>query len=141
MAHLFPQGWAFFTRSPQEESFGAFSDRDGQLVPLDETPHSSVGNALGLDRESRKQVAELTLILHDIKDSEWTKCQVESADSCRQFITEKTYQVHNTQPAPLYCGSVVVIGRTLAPWAYRNLLSDSLVDERGIGLDITCDPH
>ncbi|WP_185981589.1 SdpA family antimicrobial peptide system protein [Skermania sp. ID1734] len=136
LVHLFPQGWAFFTRTPREEQFNAYAPDGPRLVALDRTPHSEIRNIFGLNRRSRKQLAELTLILDRVTDKDWQSCTASDLDCFRSL--QSTTSVDNPQPFPNYCGTVIVIGREMVPWAYRQMTQSTLTNKRVVRLDVHC---
>jgi sporulation delaying protein A len=134
LAAAFPQGWAFFTRSPTEEQYHVYSE--AELTPrMDRTPYSEPGNLFGLDRGPRKQPLEFDRLLRQIHSGQWRSCT--SDDQCRNAATQPI-AVRNHGRNPTYCGVVTVIGYSVVPWAYRRLVSGSTIDSRAIRLDIQC---
>lgn len=134
LASAFPQGWAFFTRSPQEEQMRVYADTS-PLRPLDRAPYAEPRNAFGLDRSARMQTAELAAILAKLRDTDWTPC---SSDAGCVTAAGHAKPLDNPAQHPSYCGAVVVIARDIVPWGYRDLVPDALRNARAIRLQVRC---
>lgn len=134
LAAAFPQGWAFFTRSPTEKQYHVYGRAELTSL-MDRMPYSEPGNLFGLDRGPRKRPPELDRLLRQIHDDQWRSCT--SDEQCRNATTP-SIAVRNHDPNPTYCGAVTVIGYTVVPWAYRKLVSGSTIDSRAVWLDIQC---
>lgn len=134
LTSAFPQGWAFFTRSPQEEQMHAYTDTK-PLRPLDRAPYAEPRNAFGLDRAVRMQTAELAAIVAMLRDADWSPCSSE-ADCMTAVGVAKP--VDNPVQHPSYCGAVIVIARNIVPWGYRELVPDTFRNARAIRLQVRC---
>jgi len=130
----FPQGWSFFTRSPQEEQLRVYVD---SLPPrtLDRTPLSEPRNAFGLDRGVRRQNVELESILSKFHDGDWHPC---GADSDCLTAAGPARTVDNPAQDPNYCGTIVVVGSNIVPWGYRELVPATFQNVRAIRLQVRC---
>lgn len=67
---VFPQGWGFFTRSPQEVMTIAYKEEENTLH-LVTTLNASADNYLGLSRKSRVIASEMFKITAAINDTSW----------------------------------------------------------------------
>jgi len=130
----FPQGWAFFTRSPQEEQMRVFA-AETPLRSLDHTPYSEPRNAFGLDRAVRKQTAELQSLLDGVTDGDWHACK--SDGECLK-VAPRPKQVDNSTDDPTYCGHIVVIAGSIVTWGYRELVPETYQDTKAVALDVRC---
>ena len=134
LVSAFPQGWAFFTRSPQEEQLRVYADAL-PLRLLDRAPYGEPSNAFGLDRGARKQTAELALILTRVQETDWRPC---GSDAECVAAAGPPKPVDNPTQEPSYCGAVVVIGSNIVPWGYRELLQTTYQNVRAIRLLVRC---
>ena len=130
----FPQGWAFFTRSPEEEQMRVFA-AGLPVRSLDRTPYSEPGNAFGLDRGIRKQTAELQSLLAAIGDDDWHPC---TSDEQCVTVAGRPKHVDNASPDPSYCGPLVVVAGNIVPWGYRELVPETYQDTKAAALDVRC---
>lgn len=137
LTELFPQGWAFFTRTPREEQDRVYALRAHRLISLDRGPFSQLGNLAGLDRTSRRQGPELSFLLRQVGASKWSRCSG-SDDECMR-MTAAGVSVRNPEPNPTYCGQVLVLGSDIVPWAYRKMVSGPAVNTRVVRLDVRCE--
>lgn len=72
-ASVFPEGWAFFTKNPQDEDYLIYSfqkDKNGKFINLIK-PSSSPSNLFGINRKSRLQSQEVGAAVHYIVDTSW----------------------------------------------------------------------
>lgn len=132
----FPQGWAFFTRSPQEEQFRAYAN-EPPLRSLSLSPYSEPHNAFGLDRGPRKQAAELAAILSKVENSDWRLC---TSDTDCIGANDDILTVDNPMQGPTYCGLIRVVGSKIVPWGYRDLVPATYQSVRSIHLQVRCLP-
>ncbi|MCV7424546.1 SdpA family antimicrobial peptide system protein [Mycobacterium yunnanensis] len=132
----FPQGWAFFTRSPNADQYRVYRVSPGRPPrSLDLTPYSEPANAFGLDRTPRQQGAELQYLSTQMHDADWRPCR--SDDECLRLPT-KPVPVVNASRRQTYCGPVTVIAYNVTPWSDRHLGSSPWIDKRAVHLDIRC---
>ncbi|WP_424890793.1 SdpA family antimicrobial peptide system protein [Streptomyces sp. XH2] len=132
-----PQGWAFFTKSPQSEQMGAYRP-DGGEAPrnLSMTPQGRASNLFGLTRRQRAQGPEEALLNAQVRD--WEPCQ-DANDACvREAAARPAQDVTNASPLPSLCGDVVMTNERPVPWAYRDLSPDTSHITRTVHLRITC---
>lgn len=137
LIRAFPQGWAFFTRTPREEQQSVYRLDGETLVALDRFPHAEPRNDFGLDRGSRKQSVELATLLHAVPEESWTECRATSLADCVRKISA-AYPADNSQPNPTLCGPIVVAAHEPVPWAYRDLYQEPTIITRAAKLDVRC---
>ena len=72
-ASYIPEGWAFFTKNPQEEDILAYKYQESQkpTYQLITIPTGSVSNAFGLNRKVRMLAQEMGVMQKYIPDSCW----------------------------------------------------------------------
>ncbi|MGK5730262.1 SdpA family antimicrobial peptide system protein [Streptomyces sp. URMC 124] len=132
-----PQGWAFFTKSPQSEQMGAYRPH-GDDAPgnLSLTPQGKASNLFGLSRRQRAQGPEEALLNASVPG--WDPCQ-DTNDAClRAAAARPAHAVTNTSPQPTLCGDVVMTNERPVPWAYRDLSPETSHITRTVHLRITC---
>jgi antimicrobial peptide system SdpA family protein len=70
LTFLWPQGWGFFTRDPQEAIISAYKLENGELTMLT-VKNSSLENYLGFSRNTRFVTRELATILGSLPKDRW----------------------------------------------------------------------
>ncbi|MFE0045139.1 SdpA family antimicrobial peptide system protein [Streptomyces albireticuli] len=137
VANVAPQGWAFFTKSPRDVEVLPYRQATNDTwTSLALTPHSSPRNAFGLDRASRSQGIEISLLLNLAEKKDWKECEEELADCLTG--ARPTRKVDNPSPAPTVCGRVALVQEKPVPWAWRDLVDERATPERFLTLDVTC---
>lgn len=130
----FPQGWAFFTRSPQEEQWQVFTDTSPPRK-LSRSPYSEPHNMFGLDKSVRKQGVELAGLLGKITDADWQPC---SSDAECMNHAGPAKAIDNPAPEPSFCGAVVIVGSDIIPWGYRKARTAAYQNTRSAHLQVRC---
>lgn len=137
VANVAPQGWAFFTKSARDvEVLPYRRTANGTWTSLALTPHSSPHNAFGLDRASRSQGIEISLLLNLAEKKEWQECEAGLADCLAAARAAR--KVENPSPEPTVCGRVALVQEKPVPWAWRDLVDERTTPERFLTLDVTC---
>ncbi|MEX1364805.1 MAG: SdpA family antimicrobial peptide system protein [Nannocystaceae bacterium] len=139
---IFPQGWAFFTRSPHEP-INTFYVRDpaGQWTLANLPPLGHVSNAFGFIRAPRRQSVESAFLVGAIEEQQWTNCRDDTID-CLDSI-DRTRTMESVSPLPTLCGDVGIVQTMPIPFAwirgrslehYRSFNSPSRV----VRLEVQC---
>jgi antimicrobial peptide system SdpA family protein len=70
--HFFPQGWGFFTKSPQEDLFSFYEINQNEVEKIS-LSNASASNFFGLSKKARLTFAEMSEVLGkiNIKESDW----------------------------------------------------------------------
>ncbi|MEU1672996.1 SdpA family antimicrobial peptide system protein [Streptomyces roseifaciens] len=137
VANVAPQGWAFFTKSPRDVEVMPYrQSTNGTWTSLALTPHSSPRNAFGLDRASRSQGIEISLLLNLAEKKDWKECDGDLADCLTDARPAR--KVDNPSPEPTVCNRVALVQEKPVPWAWRDLVDERATPERFLTLDITC---
>ncbi|WP_234365864.1 SdpA family antimicrobial peptide system protein [Streptomyces albireticuli] len=137
VADVAPQGWAFFTKSPRDVEVLPYRQAvSGDWTSLALTPHSSPRNAFGLDRASRSQGIEISLLLNLAEKKDWQECEEDLADCLAGARPAR--KVENPSPEPTVCGRVALVQEKPVPWAWRDLVDERTTPERFLTLDVTC---
>lgn len=79
---LFPQGWGFFTRPADSEMLVPYAiTGEYSLEPTTMGVNSEPRFLFGLDRTSRSQAVEITLLLEGLTEDSWVDC-AHSPENC-----------------------------------------------------------
>lgn len=119
---VFPQGWAFFTKSPREPELTAYQlDADSRVIQeLNSGPNATPKWYFGINRTARSQEYELRYIAEVLGNVAWTQCEDGARLSCLQDIDDPGHKIHNPFALQTICGRVALVRHTVIPWAYAN---------------------
>lgn len=144
---FFPQGWAFFTKSPRTPEFVAMAlpadgVDEGPLESLVFGPNAQARWYFGADRTSRIQEFEYGLLDGASSGVEWFSCEERASVGCVRRLEAhggSPYDMINDLPAATFCGDVVLVRAGVMPWAYANEgFSDHLMIDEIKLLRISC---
>jgi antimicrobial peptide system SdpA family protein len=113
---LFPEGWKFFTRNPQEAQLVPYRLVDGRWLSASLLPNSRPSNLFGLGRWGRAQGVEMGILLARLGDARWTDCD-EQPTTCLEGAPV-VLQIDNPSPAPSLCGELALVSQQPVPWAW-----------------------
>ena len=73
-ASIFPEGWAFFTKNPQDDDYliYSFQGNKNEQFPCLISPNSSLENLFGINRKSRLKSQEIGSAIPYVNDTAWT---------------------------------------------------------------------
>jgi antimicrobial peptide system SdpA family protein len=113
--YLFPQGWAFFTKSPKESLIDVYKIND-KKVELVDMANTSPGNLFGFSRKARMKGYELSLIISPIPAVNWKKNKAPDfvshiSDTTHEVKTKHDFKYFNT-------GTYLFKQRDPVPWAW-----------------------
>jgi antimicrobial peptide system SdpA family protein len=135
---IVPQGWAFFTRDPQEASWLVYRPDGDRWVRALGT-NSDAQYLFGLDRTQRAQEMELQSLLGQVPSSAWvsgrSKVSGPSAGEIRRVVA-----VNNTAPRPSICGEVAVHKRETIPWAWSRSRATIAMPSTTARMHVRCGP-
>ena len=136
---FFPQGWAFFTKSPRTPELLAMAMPGNELAdgPLESLAHGLNAQAkwfFGADRTSRIQEFEYELLNSGSSEVGWFSCEERANVECvrrAEALGEEQAEITNHFPAATLCGDIALVRTGVTPWAYANAgFSDrSTIDE------------
>jgi antimicrobial peptide system SdpA family protein len=133
VAMTVPQGWAFFTKPPDDPEIGIYDARTGRSILA--TPQTRVENFFGLSRTQRAQGPELATLASQV--TAWVSCDVKSHACVKPGENEEPEKVHNDAFVRTVCGEVVLTSERPTPWAYRDFGLPSKVEQRAF-LKVDC---
>jgi antimicrobial peptide system SdpA family protein len=114
---LFPEGWAFFTKSPRDERPFVFVRTATGWTDASRAPIRRARNAFGLNRAVRAQNVELALLLNEQAVRKgWKACEFKAFGPC--LDAAPAAMLRNTSPRPTLCGEVGVARQKPIPWAW-----------------------
>ncbi|WP_420897921.1 SdpA family antimicrobial peptide system protein [Cryobacterium algoricola] len=131
-----PQGWAFFTRSPEDPSLVPYvTGSDGTWNRADTLPQGSVTNLFGLSRNQRAQGTELALIVSRVP--KLTACD-DYLSECLAMPVAHSYSFANPTSSQFFCGPLRVVLQTPVKWSFRNETPEEVRAEQFVDIDISC---
>jgi antimicrobial peptide system SdpA family protein len=116
------QGWAFFTRDPQEEVVLPYRDRDGDGTweNASEWPNAQARHAFGFDRTGRSTQFDTQVIAASVPEAAWTACDDPDLAACIEgFGVALPVSVLGDVRL---CGRIALVSRRPVPWEYRRLV-------------------
>lgn len=110
---IIPQGWAFFTRDPQEDDLYVYKIEKGQLIPVI-THLNEPDNFFGLKRFNKGGI-EIAFIEKKLMSTAWVKCQKLS-----NIIVDtlKTQEIKNEFICPTYKGTYILQRKPPIPFVW-----------------------
>ena len=124
---ILPQGWAFFTRNPQEEDLEYHLINNNSIAKYD-----FIGNRIedyfGFKREKRAFIAKMSFSALNIEDKKW---KYESYNKVLYFKNISSdimiHKVNEEILNPLCNKKVLFIKKKPTPWAWRNFKDSSQI--------------
>lgn len=115
VASLIPQGWAFFTKDPQEAELVTYrASAEDQYRPVMVRNERS-WMTFNFSRYGRFQAREYGFIAESIPKDLWIECKKDFEKCVKE---SKTYQYHNRTVIRSFCGSYLFSMEPPVPWAW-----------------------
>lgn len=140
VVYLMPQGWAFFTRDPQEATDSVYEHGSAEWRKVAEfrARSRSIGE---LFQRARIIHVELAHVLTQVRSNEWTQC-VDGVASCTARGSHSHVVVENRSSFRNLCGSYLVERQPPVPWAWSSSRLELYMPSRIVQLDVRCgDAH
>ena len=138
------QGWAFFTKSPRDDTYEFYrvSDRS-QIEHVGNAPFGAPKNFFGLDRRVRKESMEYAALLSQVQNSDWRECKTSwSLVQCVQSPVEGKRSIRSTvenkAPSPIFCGDMEVVRSRIVPWAWKDISPNRTAPAATVSLSARC---
>lgn len=127
VSKLAPQGWAFFTKDPQDVELVAYQPTAEGLRSLQTTPQSRVENIWGLTRTQRAQGPEIAALSNQLT---WVECVPGEVTEACVDATASFETVTTPIPHPSLCGRVIVAQEKPVAWSFREFVDGTHTAER-----------
>lgn len=120
---VFPQGWAFFSKSQRDPLIAPYSlNEQGTAISLSKLPSTQADYLWGMSRNARAQGVEVALYASKLPSGSWKECSSFIIDECiRQNSQMKAVKVDNPTPSPSICGESYIVESEPVAWSYRHL--------------------
>ncbi len=119
---LFPQGWAFFTRSPREAQVIIYELKNNELQ-LFVTRHSEPSNCFGLRRDQTFKMIELRSLFYDIPNTWFSNTTWNYQIKKFGKLPDTTYIINHQFAGSLIKGKeLVIVIQEIVPWAWLKQL-------------------
>jgi len=143
VVQFLPQGWAFFTRNPQEAQIQLYQKSPDAKWEKIHHYHSNPSNLIGLDRDMSRLLMEITYIFNDIDRSCFYDCESNNqyatiALDCPALFSDPL-EFNNIFNAPLFCGEYLLTSQKTIPWAWTHNRKKIMMPNKSILLNIRCD--
>ncbi|AKD55837.1 hypothetical protein SD10_13950 [Spirosoma radiotolerans] len=116
---LFPQGWAFFTKSPRDETIQLYRWENNQLTLVDGQRQATFANLMGFRRASRAMSVEYAYLLYNVAADNWARCENDPESFIRTHKLTNV-RVENNTPRPFLAGTYYLIQKGIVPWAWAS---------------------
>jgi antimicrobial peptide system SdpA family protein len=132
-----PQGWAFFTRDPQEDWLLFYRrGRDGSWTDAGLAPNGRVRHLFGFDRKPRAQLTEVAVLIQRVSRNGWASCR-DALPQCFEQISVASELV-NDLPSPTLCGSIGFAFQEQLPWAWSQAMPSIIMPARVAKVNVQC---
>lgn len=133
---MFPQGWAFFTKSPRDAQFDLLRPTSHGWVRAFAGPESELRNAVGLSRFPRAQGSELGTLAHQLAGLRPVAC-TRAPTECLRSVQHFT-RVHNPNAYPVLCGRYAITWQEPIPWSWVSRFKNINMPSQIYAVDIQC---
>lgn len=139
MRRVFPQGWAFFTRDPQEPQTHLYVHSvDGWEAASRPAP-TAVRSLFGLNRGARLYDHEVGLVMSAIPPTGWAECDQEDHIRCLGSLEPvPDLVVDNPFDPPQLCGTLGMLQQEPVPWAWREDAEAVQMPVVGAVVEVSC---
>lgn len=134
---LFPQGWAFFTKSPREENIQVYQLIDGKLQPIAHQRQATLENWMGFRRSARAISVEYAYLLYNVPSDRWTRCETD-VETYINTHTLPTVSVVNATPEAFLQGEYYLVQKGIVPWAWAKHASQINLPASILKLNVLC---
>ena len=122
MGEFLPQGWAFFTRDPREPYVSLYQQREQRWEQVNSTTVAGGEHLFGLDRSARTENYEIDVIISQISEKEWARCEKEPITRCFPESPPPGVSIHSHGEDLRFCGLLAVTVHKPVPWAWADLV-------------------
>lgn len=130
-----PQGWAFFTRDPQEPVDRYYEPSAGGVRRIDEV-NTSRRNLYGLLKNTRISAIEFAALTSHVAKGDWRPCSTSLAECVSGSTPEKT--IVNPMLVQSVCGTLIVGRQPPVPWAWSHLKRPFYVPSQVAMVNVRC---
>jgi antimicrobial peptide system SdpA family protein len=131
-----PEGWAFFTRDPQERTQHAYRRAGStwvRAIPTNADPRY----LFGIKRSQRTHEIELGLLIGQVPAKRWVSGRSTVRGPVDQSIGPAVL-VENRARRPTLCGDFVVQRRESMPWAWARSRETVGMPSTSVALHVRC---
>lgn len=131
-----PQGWAFFTKDPQDVELVAYQLTSNELTSLQSTPQSRVENAWGITRAQRAQGPEIAALSNALT---WVECVPGELPEACVDSAAPFEPIMSPVPHPSLCGEIIIVQEKPVAWSFREFVDGTHTAERIAYAFVECD--
>jgi antimicrobial peptide system SdpA family protein len=139
MRRVLPQGWAFFTRDPQEPQTHVYVRSEDGWESVPHPAPNAVRSLFGLNRGARLYDHEVGLVMADVPPTAWVDCgEVNHLQCLNSLQPVPDLVVENPfEPAHL-CGTLGLLQQEPIPWAWRDEAERIEMPVVGVVVEVSC---
>ncbi|MEB7399869.1 SdpA family antimicrobial peptide system protein [Staphylococcus epidermidis] len=130
---VLPQGWAFYSRSPRDNTYRVINTKTGERAT--QFPNASPNNYFGLSRYGRSQGVEVGRLISKINEKKWKDTTGNPIKFGRKM---KKIKVVNDQLNPKVKGDIIIYYSDPIPWNWAKTFSkNNYMHSKVIRLEVT----
>ncbi|UFH55074.1 SdpA family antimicrobial peptide system protein [Spirosoma sp. KNUC1025] len=134
---LFPQGWAFFTKSPRDENLQLYRFVNNRLELVDGQRQATFANLMGFRRAARAMSVEYAYLLYDVPADKWKRSEIAPEAYIRSHNLPEVTVINKT-PSPLLDGTYYLVQQGLVPWAWSSQADKITLPSSILKLSVVC---
>ncbi|WP_310549843.1 SdpA family antimicrobial peptide system protein [Paenibacillus glufosinatiresistens] len=132
---IFPQGWGFFSKAPQDEVMKIYNT---DLHSATDWPNNSMNNLFGINRKGRTQGIELGLLYTQVAAQPWKSCNEKMGQCLKRDEKSAAVKLENITPKPNLCGDYFIVSQKPVPWAWADLIQPEDMPSKYIKVHVLC---
>lgn len=135
---IFPEAWAFFTRSPREEQIYLYRLENDRLV--EESYQNTNADCLfGLSKNQRAKGIEIGHLFETAvsKKNDWATCE-DDLNNCKNWGSLPAVSVINPSYSKQVCGEYYLVSRKIIPWAWSASRDNIHMPSKVIKINALC---
>ncbi len=134
---VLPQGWSFFTRNPESDTYVLLRTTNGYASAAT-LPGSAPSEFSGIVRTARLVEVEAEALKSNVPASDWRQCtDSDTVSTCVTGTATGHEQVYPKGPTSV-CGSLILGHFTPTPWAFYKIIRRASRLDAIARLDVEC---
>ena len=135
---VFPEAWAFFTRSPREEQIHIYRYKNNKLV--EESYQNTSSKCLfGVSKKERAKGIEIGHLYEKAlnKKDNWIACDGD-LNGCMNWDSIPVLNIINPSYAKEVCGEYFIVSKKIVPWAWSSSRENIHMPSKVIKINALC---
>ncbi|MBK8567068.1 MAG: SdpA family antimicrobial peptide system protein [Saprospiraceae bacterium] len=125
IAMVIPQGWGFFTKSARDPNYYVYKKDSSGTFKRYTINNTSIVNAFGVSRYSRRLSYESSIILNELKNAAWTEIKGVDLPNASELQTNYLF-IEHAALKNFDSGQYLLCKEDIIPWAWkRNFIEEN----------------